>query len=295
MMCDGGRHSGRFLLLLAIVYLGGCATGRDEPADALAASQGLTRNIVTGTGFQHLIYARPASPEGSGEAEGIHVYLEGDGRPWVTRHRVASDPTASDPLALRLLLRDPATVVYLGRPCYQGLATAEGCGPWLWTHGRYGPDVVQSMVSAIDRALPLDDRPPLTLIGYSGGGVLAMLIAERLEGVERVITIAANLDIDAWADHHGYSRLRGSLNPSIQEPLDPRIRQVHLAGDRDHRVPPWTNRRFMARNPGVTLKLMEGFDHRCCWVEHWPKILEESLRARPGEDPIAPLGANRPG
>lgn len=258
------------------LLLGSCATDPDKSSDALAASHGLTREVVPGRGFNHLIYRRPALPAGTDEPRGIHVYLEGDGRPWETRHRIASDPTPVNPLALKLLLRDPASVLYVGRPCYQGFAHAEGCRPALWTKERYSPEVVESMVSAIDRTLPPSERPPITLIGYSGGGVLAMLIAERLDGVVGVITVAANLDIDAWADHHGYSRLVGSLNPARRGPLGPHIRQIHLAGDHDRQVPPWTIERFRKVNPDASFKSIPGFDHRCCWIEQWPRILGEA-------------------
>ncbi len=64
-----------------------------------------------------------------------------------------------------------------------------------------------------------------------------MLVAARMEQVRQVVTIAANLDIDAWAEHSGYSRLRGSLNPATQPPLPTHIQQIHLAGGRDLRVP----------------------------------------------------------
>lgn len=268
-------------VLVLSLLPGGCATDLDQSADALAASHGLTREVAPGRGFNHLIYRRPALPAGTDEPRGIHVYLEGDGRPWETRHRMASDPTPKNPLALKLMLRDPAPVLYVARPCYQGFAHAEGCRPALWTRDRYGPEIVQSMVSAIDRTLPPSERPPITLIGYSGGGVLAMLIAERLEGVDQVITVAANLDIDAWTDHHGYSRLTGSLNPARQVPLDPRIRQLHLSGDRDREVPPWAIERFRAVNPDATFKNISGFDHRCCWIAQWPRIPGEALLPSP--------------
>jgi pimeloyl-ACP methyl ester carboxylesterase len=261
--------------------LGSCATDPDKSSDALAASHGLTREVVSGNGFDHVVYRRSALPAGSDDPKRIHVYLEGDGRPWETRHRIARDPTPGNPLALKLMLQDPAPVLYVGRPCYQGFAHAEGCLPELWTTDRYGSEVVQSMVSAIEHASPQLERPPITLIGYSGGGVLAMLIAERLDGVVGVITVAANLDIDAWADHHDYSRLAGSLNPALQGPLEPKIRQIHLSGDHDRQVPPWTIERFRAVNPDATFKSIPGFDHRCCWIEQWSRLLEEALQPTP--------------
>jgi hypothetical protein len=281
MMRQAMRSAWAGSVLVSSLCLWSCATQSEKPAEVLAASHGLTREVVSMRGFDHLIYRRSALPVCFDSARGIHIYLEGDGRPWETRYRIAHDPTPRNPLALKLMVRDPAPVVYVGRPCYQGLAHPEGCRRELWTRDRYSPEVVQSMVSAIDHALPPLERPPITLIGYSGGGVLAMLIAERLDGVERVITVAANLDIDAWADHHDYSRLTGSLNPARQGPLDPRIRQIHLSGERDRQVPPWTIERFRGVNPGATFKSLPGFGHRCCWIDQWPEILGEALHPSP--------------
>lgn len=227
--------------------------------------------MVQVAGFRHLVLVR-----GDLEAASrIHVYLEGDGTPWISRHRVAADPTPRHPLASRLMALDPTPAILVGRPCYHGLAESEGCSPWLWTHGRYGEAVVASLASAIDRVLPGREERRLTLIGYSGGGTLAVLLAPRLRGVERVVTLAANLDVRAWADRHGYDRLSGSLDPADQPPLDPSIQQIHLLGARDRQVPPESIRRYLARNPNAVARVVPGFDHRCCWVEHWPTGLDQ--------------------
>ena len=265
--------AGALLAVIWICALTGCASHADTQSslDALAATHGLESALAPGTRFQHVLYRQGDLAT----APRIHLYLEGDGRPWDTRHRIASDPTPRDPLALRLMARDPMAALYLGWPCYHQRPQSSGCTPWLWTHGRYSQEVVESMVAAVTHSLPHDERRRITLIGYSGGGVLAMLMAERLAGVDSLVTIAANLDIDAWSDHHGYSRLVGSLNPVEQRPLEASIRQLHLIGARDDRVPPETIRRFRSWNPRVSYKVMPGFDHRCCWVEAWPSILTE--------------------
>lgn len=261
------------LALALIGALQGCATPSWSPqaVETFAAEHGMERILAMGTRFQHVIQARGKLTD----APRIHVYLEGDGRPWETRDRIAADPTPRNPLALRLMARDPRPALHVGRPCYHGLSTAPGCSPWLWTQGRYSPEVVASMAAAIERRLPHDANRRIVLIGYSGGGALAMLMAERLAGVDRVISIAANLDVDAWTDHHGYSRLVGSLNPASQRPLEARIDQIHLVGGRDGQVPQGLIGGFLARNPQAKVQVFPDFDHRCCWVEHWPAILAD--------------------
>ena len=75
---------------------------------------------------------------------------------------------------------------------------------------------MSSMASALRRYLSRGDIDRLVWLGYSGGGTLAMLLAPRFDQTTDVVTVAANLDIDAWTDRHGYSRLSGSLNPARQ-------------------------------------------------------------------------------
>lgn len=259
--------------LIALV-VAACA-GLHDPhpsADQVAEQNGMRRLEVPGSGFRHRVYIRG---ELAGAAR-IHVYLEGDGLPWSSRTRISPDPTPLDPVALRLMARDPTPAVYLGRPCYFGLARSAGCSPWTWTQGRYGREVVASLAGAAERVLPSDADRHLTLIGYSGGGALAVLLAGRLAGVDRLVTIGADLDIDAWADAHGYSRLEGSLDPATQPPLDARIAQLHLAGERDEVVPVGSLRAYLVRNPRARLRVIPGFDHRCCWAEVWPELLGET-------------------
>ncbi len=211
--------------------------------------------------------------QGDLSAPCVHVYLEGDGRPWIREREIAADPGPLDPLALRLMARDPTPALLVGRPCYHGLAHMPGCTPWLWTHGRYSEQVVGILAQAIARALPPQPGRKLVLIGHSGGGTLAVLLAPSLPGVKAVITLAANLDVAAWAEHHGYSPLSGSLNPARLPPLPPNIRQVHLIAERDETVPPETIARYLAHNPQAQIQRIPGTDHRHGWLERWPHLL----------------------
>ncbi|MBK1721542.1 alpha/beta fold hydrolase [Thiocystis violacea] len=272
-MSDLGAMLLRASLLLSAVTVAmvGCVATHGELApDRIAAAHGMQRRVIHSQRFEHLAYMQGDLES----AREVHLYLEGDGVPWRGRYQVSPDPTPRNPLALRLMALDPAPSVYLGRPCYFGFATADGCNAWLWTHARYGPEVVESLVEAIERLLPPDGGRRLTLVGYSGGGVLAALVAPRLKGRVRLVTLAANLDIDAWADRHGYSRLSASINPADQPPIDRAITQLHLMGSEDREVPPATIARFIATNRGARTQLVPGYDHRCCWIQGWPGLLD---------------------
>jgi len=208
------------------------------------------------------------------DASALRVYLEGDGSPWIRGRRVARDPTSRNPVALQLMLRDPGDALYLARPCYHRLDDSPPCDPRLWTSARYGEAVVESMTAALQRLLrDLGEHRTVTLVGYSGGGVLGMLLAQRLERVDRVVTVAANLDTAAWVRLHGYSPLDASMNPAAGPSLRREVRQTHLAGGDDDTVPPWLIERALQAEPNATLAVLAGFDHHCCWGAVWPTVL----------------------
>lgn len=254
------------ILLVSFTHLSGCA----EPArrlDMRAAELGCRRVVLRGDGFSHVAYFKDGRKNNGGA---LHVYLEGDGTPWLRRGVPASDPTSRNAVMFDLMMLDPAPSVYLGRPCYQGMHD-DTCTPELWTERRYSVAVVKSMSAVLDRLS--EDYPRLVLLGYSGGGTLAMLLAERQPKTEAVVTVAANLDTARWAALHKQQPLSGSLNPAGRPPLEPHIRQMHFAGGRDDNVPPELVRDAIAQQQGASFKVFPEQDHGCCWRAVWPDVL----------------------
>jgi pimeloyl-ACP methyl ester carboxylesterase len=267
--------TGLFLALLMAVFASGCASTPAEALDRRAAQLGLQAGTLAGGEMLLRTYAKAAAPSApthphSGE---LHIYLDGDGRPFVRPRQVARDPTPRDPLVLKLLLADPARAIYLGRPCYHGMN--QPCDARLWTTARYGERVVASMTTAVARIIETQPASRVVLIGYSGGGVLAALIAERLNSVDALVTIAANLDIDAWTQHHGFSPLAESHNPARMSGQRLSLRHLHWVGASDDNVPPASQAVMRARVPWAEFRELADFDHRCCWLETWPARLGE--------------------
>lgn len=253
--------------MLLIAQVSGCANP-SQRMDERAADLGYRRVVVQGEGYEHVAYIKNRRETA---ASTLHVYLEGDGAPWVRRRVAAADPTPRTPLMFDLMPLDPAASVYLGRPCYHGLNNARDCTPVLWTDRRYSETVVASMAAALDRLST--DYQALVLLGHSGGGTLAMLIAERLPKTQAVITVAANLDTARWTDLHQQQSLSASLNSAARPPLPPRIRQIHVAGGRDDNVPALLVRDAIGQQQGAAFKVFPDQDHRCCWRGVWPEIL----------------------
>lgn len=256
------------LVTLVMVMLG-CAS---QPSDI---NPDMTHSMVRGKPFTLATWHRGLGHR----TRALHVYIEGDGRSHV-RKRLSHDPTPRNPIGFRLANADTApAVLYIARPCqYQPDDMPSECHPAFWGDFRYSETVVSSIDSVINDRLQAwrGAKPPLVLVGYSGGGTLAALLADRRSDVAGLVTVAANLDHDAWNAHHETPALSGSLNPTAlsSERLST-LKQMHLAGSDDEVVPPWLVRRFAEahRLSADTVEVVDGFDHRSKWERLWPRPL----------------------
>jgi pimeloyl-ACP methyl ester carboxylesterase len=245
----------------------GCTTP-ERHAQTLAHGHGLEPLLLRGTVFQHRAFAAVRGTPGL-----LILFIEGDGLPWVGGGRkIAADPTPRVPLALELAVSTPASVLYLGRPCYLEVRRPPECSEPLWTSERYSSAVVASMSAAASTYIAEHHFQQVLIVGYSGGGTLAVLIAGSLPHVSGVVAIAGNLDPDAWAQLHGYLPLQGSLNPSLEPPLPADLKQWYLIGERDSNVSAAATARYFARIPPDRIWSYARFDHKCCWVQAWPSI-----------------------
>lgn len=259
----------RLVLIAFSALASGCASNT-ERIDSTARAAGLTRTTFAHAGFRSLIYLKSDD-----STSALRVFLESDGLPWETLGRDTRptiDPTARRPLALELLAQTPGPVAYITRPCYHELRDHK-CTNNRWTGGRYSEEIVAAVTAAVDNAARRAKAQEIVLIGYSGGGVLAVLIAERLTRVRAVITVAANLDIDAWTRQHGYLPLSESLNPSMSV-RDHAWLEMHYQGGRDVEVPPATTHAYFERYPSARREVIADYDHVCCWTEVWPRLIE---------------------
>ncbi|MDO9240183.1 MAG: hypothetical protein Q7U30_09215, partial [Methylicorpusculum sp.] len=182
-----------------------------------------------------------------------------------------------NPLILQLMAMDNAPSILLGRPCYYGLNQSQNCSPYFWTSHRYAQPLVDSLVEVLHNWLKGKRVQRLVLIGFSGGGALAALMASNIPTVKTLITLSANLDTAAWTKHHGYSELSQSLNPAQQARLPDTISQIHFAAEKDTNVPPAIVRSYADRQPSARFRSIKNYDHTCCWTDQWPELLFEAL------------------
>jgi pimeloyl-ACP methyl ester carboxylesterase len=264
----------------AVLFLGACVLlqAPTEQAVAIAASAGFSSVVLPDERIKG--YLRLNSPPGTARA--ITVYIESDGAPWRVPDEPPFDPTPHKPMVLQMAAADPSgAVAYLGRPCqYLSPNALARCDPALWMLGRFSEDAVATTDAALSAIKRRAQASSINLVGYSGGGAIAALVAMRRDDVGCLVTIAAPLDTDAWTAAIGVSRLSYSLNPADHARQLAPLRQTHFRGRKDALVPPQTTRRYLAQVPGAQVIDREDYDHQCCWKEDWKELRAQSCLGR---------------
>ncbi|MFK7977759.1 MAG: alpha/beta fold hydrolase [Halioglobus sp.] len=254
------------LLLLFAGLIAGCTAVLD--ASDYGLSQAYSNKVVKGSGFKHRVVFK------KGVGSRLHVYVDGDGRPWETRIKRSENPTPERALALELMALDEHPALFLGRPCYF-VPTVSPCdqNKW-WTSHRYSQDVVSSMSAVIDRYS--ENYDSIALVGHSGGGTIAFLLASQRDDVSVLVTLAANLNIALWAKQHSFSPLYGSLNPVTVPQLDSTVNQFHFLGESDRNVSSAVFTSIAKHQKLARFERLPGLDHSCCWGDAWPDLLAKT-------------------
>lgn len=269
------------LLALSAWLLVACSTPlppetRQRQATELAHSHGW-QSLQLNAGIFRL---QAFAPTHFAKGERLTLYLEGDGFAWISARQPSNDPTPLNPQALHLALAQPAgNAAYLGRPCQYLGANRKPCRQRYWTGARFSEEVVASLDLAADQLKALADARQLTLVGYSGGAALALLLAARRDDVDEVFSVAGNLDHRAWTERLHLTPLADSLNPAHMRAQLVDVRQRHWVGADDRIVPPQLADHFVAGFSGqgnIRVQRLPGVNHHCCWTELWPQLWQRS-------------------
>jgi hypothetical protein len=265
----------RWLTAALLLALASCSAARQfrvDEATAIGRAGGLEPLLLQARGFNILGFERADREQAT-----LTVYIEGDGRAWLNPWQPSTDPTPTDPVGLRLASADPASpLLYLARPCQ--FVASDACDKRLWTSARLSPEIVELFQQLIDDAMRRTNSVRLGLVGYSGGGALAALIAERRRDVAWLVTVAADLDLAEWVRLESIEPLPGSLDPADSAAAIQQLPQTHFVGANDPVVPPAVAEAFVRRmsNPPAARVIVEpSFDHECCWVATWPQLVRQ--------------------
>jgi dienelactone hydrolase len=276
----------RWLLMVASLapLLAGCADAglfqsKIARADSAArsATPPLAKGLFATRHFDLLAYFRHSAPNDSRLA----VFIEGDGVAYVSRYQRAYDPTPERPIALDLAARHGMpNILYLARPChYADGRNGRNCDSAYWTSHRFAPEVIAAMNEAIDQYARRSGAREITLYGYSGGALVALLLAGQRQDVAAVVTVAGVLDHQAWTSYFDDSPLEGSRNSLEVADTLRRMPQRHFVGGRDKQVPPALAAAFVQRlglPAGNVITQIPDADHECCWAARWPQLSQQA-------------------
>jgi hypothetical protein len=208
----------------------------------------------------------------------LTVYIEGDGLAWISNARQSQDPTPIDPVGLKLALHQPDNeAAYLARPCQYTSEADMACDAKFWTSHRFAPEVIAATNQAISTLIEKTGATNLRLVGYSGGGAVAVLVSARRSDVIQLITVAGNLDHVRWSMLHRVSPLTGSLNPADIAADLSRLPQTHFVGGHDHNMPQEIAESYVARQVGgkcTAVISIGSAGHGNGWQEEWASLLQ---------------------
>lgn len=251
-----------------LALLGACACGLPlgdtERAEAELGAAGFAHHRRASADFPVHAWLRTR-----GSAT-LTVVIEGDGASWFNPGWPPPDPTPESSQAAALALALPGLVAYLARPCQFEMTSA--CRIAHWTSARFAPELVDALDETLNQLKRAAGATRLRLVGHSGGGVMAALLATRRADVIGVVTLMAPLAVAEWTRQLELSPLSG-LDPMRQMALN--VPAVHVAGGRDSIVPAVIVRAYVAAKGGEYAEWPEA-DH-ACWPVESARLLVETL------------------
>ncbi|MDR1487702.1 MAG: alpha/beta hydrolase [Deltaproteobacteria bacterium] len=273
------RFDVRPLVVLALALMFGLLTACAPSAMAL-----WERNVKRGWTKDFQPVDLPAPPfrlagllKGKSGDE-LVVYIEGDGRA-VVAGRPSQDPTPLFAQSLELAFLDDAPLVlYLARVGQYMPSFANKSYQPYWSSARLAPEVVQAASSAIDEVKRKTGAQRIHLVGFSGGGGLAVLLADSRSDVVSLVTIAGLLDTDWWVKSQGWHPLTGSLNPASRAENLVDIPQIHYYGYKDKIIVPEMSQRFAGLASFQNFKRVGlELDHYHGWTKIWSTLLDTQI------------------
>jgi len=260
------------LIVLASFTFSGCVGQRimNTLANDIAKESNLKPILIPTSTFHLKGYFRFNNAKAP-----LTIYIEGDGLAYLQRNIPSSNPTPRNPLGLRLAAMDLGeNVLYLARPCqYVSFKVERLCKVPYWTHKRFSNEVILAVNEAIEKMVSRAGVDRIHLVGYSGGGAVAALVAARRIDVASLRTLAGYMDHVLLNRKVGVSPLKGSLDPIKQAPNLKRIPQIHYSGKKDKVIPKWVAKNFARAvgNKNCTFVRLVNATHFKGWEKVWGK------------------------
>ncbi len=278
--------------LLAVLALSGCIATtlpymRNETAQRIAAPAWMIKRDIPAEGLKLRAYERIHDRGGV-----ANLYIEGEGSAFDTPALWALNPTPENPVALHMATKDKAeNLIYLARPCqYTG---TDGCDEVNWKSGRFSQEVLTSYSDALDKIAQRYDISGFNLIGYSGGGAIATILAAQRSDIVSLRTVSGILDhktlsasVNSTSKNYDFS---DSLNPADYAEQLVNIPQYHFIGGQDPYVPPAVLHSYLQSMPPSTCvqtMLIQEAGHDEGWVNKWPDLASLPVNCYQSDAPV---------
>ena len=261
-----------YTIILTIALLSsGCVSKlspkvRQQTADTVAQSGNLVQQKIATDDFLLTTYQRF---DATADNKQMVVYIEGDGMAWISRDQLSNNPTPVQPIALKLASIDTnVNVLYIARPCqYLWPQKMNRCSSRYWSDKRGSEEVISSINQAISIVKQKQNIPSIRLIGYSGGGGIAALIADRRADVNEFVSVSGNLNYKLFTQTHNLSPMNGSIDPITVANQIGSIPQIHYVGADDKIIP-----KQIALSFSDKVKVISDVSHDN-WPDKWAQIL----------------------
>ena len=260
------------IILIVSLLSSGCVSKlspkvRQHTADTVAQAGNLAQQKIATDDFLLTTYQRFDS---TADNKQMVVYIEGDGMAWISRDQLSSNPTPVQPIALKLASVDTnANVLYIARPCqYLWPQKMNACSSKYWSNKRGSEEVILSINQAISIVKQKQNISTIRLIGYSGGGGIAALIASRRQDVNEFVSVSANLNYKLFTQIHNLSPMNGSIDPITVAKQISLIPQIHYVGADDKIIP-----RQIALSFSDKVRVISNVSHEN-WPDKWAQILK---------------------
>lgn len=265
------------LLISLSFLLAGCVSDDSRiAAKDIAQHSGLSRNDIQTKTFLIATWSRITPP-----AHLLRVYIEGDGFAWKSRTQPSDDPTPRNPIGLTLAAADKnQNVLYIARPCqFIGPPLPAHCETSVWTNDRFSPSVIDAMNDVLNHFVKQYPGVKLELIGYSGGGNIAAILAERRTDVRSLRTVAGNLDVAYVNATHHVSAMPDAVSAIDRASALQKMPQLHFSGDADKTVTPEVTQRFQRAVGGhcSQVEVVRNMAHGSDWAAIWSQLLAKKL------------------
>lgn len=265
------------ILISLSFLLAGCVSDDSRiTAKEIAQHSRLSRDDIQTNPFLIATWSRITAPVHS-----LRVYIEGDGFAWKSRTQPSDDPTPRNPIGLMLAAADKnQNVLYIARPCqFIGPPLPAHCDKRVWTSDRFSPSVIDAMNDALSQFVKQYPGVKLELIGYSGGGNIAAILAERRTDVRSLRTVAGNLDVAYVNAIHHVSAMPDAVSAIDRASALRTMPQLHFSGDADKTVTPEVAQRFQRAVGGTCsqVDIVSNMTHGSDWAAIWPQLLAKEL------------------